>query len=49
VLVSSLFSNATFFPITWMLIAITLAELNARKPDPEPTDSAEQRSAIAQL
>ncbi|WP_314505834.1 O-antigen ligase family protein [uncultured Microbacterium sp.] len=30
-LVSSLFSNATYFPITWMLLAITVAGFNAKQ------------------
>ncbi|WP_461172256.1 O-antigen ligase family protein [Arthrobacter sp. Z1-9] len=32
VLVSSLFSNATFFPVTWMLLALCLAETAKNKP-----------------
>ncbi|MBT2568966.1 O-antigen ligase family protein [Arthrobacter sp. ISL-85] len=32
VLVSSLFSNATFFPVTWLLLALCLAEVKLDKP-----------------
>lgn len=38
-LVSSLFSNATYFPITWLLLAVTVAGFNAREPTTEVADA----------
>lgn len=46
-LVSSLFSNATYFPITWMLLAITVAGINARKAEAETADADEGVRVLA--
>jgi hypothetical protein len=35
VLLNSLFSNAFFFPITWLLIALCMAELMQRRSEPD--------------
>lgn len=57
VLLSSLFSNATFFPVTWLLLAMCLAEPNCARPawtdserpreNPSPHHASEPLSTIS--
>lgn len=41
VLMSSLFSNATFFPVTWLLLALCLAQIKFEKEPELPSSKAE--------
>lgn len=48
VLVSSLFSNATFFPVTWLLLALCLSEAKRAKPD-KPERAQQLPKAYARI
>lgn len=53
VLLSSLFSNATFFPVTWLLLALCLADLPIKQPktdqaSPQQIPKSNQESTSCQ-